>query len=209
MSKKGNIALRKKRSTRKSYAIIVDGETEKWYLELLKKHKKLLLANIVLKPEIPKRKSFTQTYDFVIEKSKEDYDIVFWLIDLDVILKQIKENSKFKKKFKDCIKMVKSHKNIKIIVNNPCLEFWFLLHFRYTDRKFLNCKDIEKELKKYLKDYQKTETYFKKSKNDIYTRLKPYLPKATNNSKKLGKFSLDNLEDSKSEMYKIFDLLEK
>jgi hypothetical protein len=66
---------------------------------------------------------------------------------------------------------------------------------------------LEKELKKHLTDYQKTEKYFKNSRQDIYRRLKPNLETATNNSQKTGNFDFENIYKGISEMHKIFAAL--
>ncbi len=49
--------------------------------------------------------------------------------------------------------------------SSPCFEYWFLLHFEYTDRPFLNCEAVQRQLKKYFPEYTKNLP-------DIYARLK-------------------------------------
>ncbi|MGC3979399.1 MAG: RloB domain-containing protein [Paludibacteraceae bacterium] len=90
-------------------------------------------------------------------------------------------------------------------MNNPCLEFWFLLHNKETSKYFATYTDLEKELKKHLSDYQKTEKYFKNPRQDIYQRLKPLSGKAIKNATLIGKFNFDNMQKGISEMFKIFD----
>lgn len=50
-----------------------------------------------------------------------------------------------------------------IIVNNPCLEFWLLLHFEATSKYFDTCEGAEKQ----LKDYEKTQ---KQTNLDSYSK---------------------------------------
>ena len=38
--------------------------------------------------------------------------------------------------------------NLSIIESRPCIEYWFLLHFVFQDKLFVNCDSVLKELKK-------------------------------------------------------------
>ena len=93
---------------------------------------------------------------------------------------------------------------MKVIVNNPCLEFWFLLHFIQTSKYYRRCSDVTRVLKKYLNGYEKTEKFFKKRDNDIYLRLKPYLQKAIQNAAAIDVFDSENPEKAICEMYELF-----
>ncbi len=64
---------------------------------------------------------------------------------------------------------------------------------------------LEKELKKYLSDYHKTEKYFKNARQDIYQRLKPLLQQAIKRAKAIGEFNFDNTQQGISEMFNIYD----
>ncbi|WP_057936326.1 hypothetical protein [Algoriphagus resistens] len=72
-------------------AVVVDGDTEAWYLNMLKRNHPDLLFQI--KPEIPQKKSLSNQYDKVLSLS-DDYDTVVWMIDMDVILKETREAKK-------------------------------------------------------------------------------------------------------------------
>ena len=80
-------------------------------------------------------------------------------------------------------KKIKKKQNVIVIVNNPCIEYWFLLHFKKTAKFFTDCSSAESELKKYLKNYKKTRKYFTKQDDDIYLKLKDKLNDARENSK--------------------------
>lgn len=54
------------------------------------------------------------------------------------------------------------YRKIYVIVNNPCLEYWFLLHFENSGRTYKNCGDVTTKLKRYLPGYDKSARYFKK-----------------------------------------------
>lgn len=191
---------------RKIFSFVVDGECEIWYLQMLRKNEKLPHINV--EPKLPQKKNLLDQFNIVMELAEES-EKVFWVIDFDNINKETQEAKKGKKtalqQFKDYSNQTPD--NVIIIVNNPCLEFWFLLHYKQTTKYFGTYANLEKELKKHLFDYQKSEKYFKNSRQDIYQRLKPMLETAINNAHKSGNFDFDNIQRGLSEMYKFFDEL--
>ncbi len=98
----------------------------------------------------------------------------------------------------------RKYKNVIFIINNPCLEFWFILHFEKTSKLFDSCAKAETELKKHLKDYEKTQKFFTKQDNDIYIKLKRFLKTAINNSESLGQFDMDEQTKAICEMHLLF-----
>lgn len=192
----------------KRYAVVVDGNCESWYFQMLKRHERKIPAD--LKPEIPQNKSIDEQYKLVIRLAK-DYDKVIWIVDHDVILDETKLVKKgletpVAKLHKYRIKL-QGHKKVHVLINNPCLEFWFLLHFHFTAGVFKDCNNAEDRLKKYLPDFEKTEKYFTKEGNDIYLRLQPMLQSAILNAKKLGEYDHANSEASLAEIYRLFEIL--
>ena len=91
-------------------------------------------------------------------------------------------------------------------MNNPCLEYWFLLHFQKTNKVFTACTDAEKQVSQHLEGYEKTEKFFKKD-NDIYKQLKPYLQTARKNATALGSFDTHNHSKAMCEMPLLFQEL--
>jgi len=194
--------------TKPTFAIIVDGECEVWYFQMLKRNERKLTVNI--KPDIPQKKSLESQFEEV-KKLSEYYDKVFWVLDLDVIIKESRENSKKKNtslnSLKNYISQIESKlKNVVVIINTPCLEYWFLLHQMATCQYYNVCSDVIKELKKHLSDYSKTQNYFTKQHNDIYFRLKKHLKFAIENAKMTGEFESNNPYKGLSEMYKFFEV---
>ncbi|MBN1968204.1 MAG: RloB domain-containing protein [Candidatus Delongbacteria bacterium] len=190
-----------------TFAFVVDGETEIWYLQMLKRNERQLRLNI--KPEIPNKKSIEEQFKLVIDLSRREYTKVFWLIDLDTIIKESRETPKSKKtpllgfiELRDKIK--REYKNVTIIVNNPCLEFWFIQHFERTSQFFDTCAKAETELKKHLKGYEKTQKYFTKQDSDIYIKLLPFLKTAISNSESLGQFDINEQTKPICEMHLLF-----
>jgi hypothetical protein len=194
-------------SKKPSFAFVVDGNDEVWYLQMLKRNERNIRINI--EPKIPNKKSVKEQYNLVCDLSEKEYTKVFWIIDFDTIIKEENEAPKDKKSplksFEEYRKNIaKKHKNVIVIVNNPCLEFWFLLHFEITSKYFENCLSAEKELKKRLPDYEKTEKYFTKQNDDIYLKLKPHLRAALHNSIALGNFDHENPKKAMCEMELLF-----
>jgi hypothetical protein len=190
-----------------SFALVVDGETEVWYFQMLKRNERDLRVSI--KPEIPTKKSLEEQYSLVCDLSKKEYTKVLWIIDLDTIIKEENEVSKGKKSplkmlDKYRAKLAKNYPNVIVIINNPCLEFWFLLHFEKTSKYFNTCSGAENQLKKHLKNYEKTQKFFTKQNDDIYLKLKPNLKSAINNSITLGNFEIQNPKKAMCEMEFLF-----
>jgi len=209
MMTKNNFRRKTKRKGKKTYSIIVDGQTEVWYFQMLKKHEKLLRIDI--KPELPKKKKLSEQFESVIQNSNS-YDKLIWILDFDTIIKESAETKKGEKPaiqlLKEYATKLKEYDNIDILINTPCLEFWLLLHFEDTSKYYSKCESTERKLKiTHLKDYEKTEKYFKKRDNDIYIKLKQHQIKAKRNALKLGNFNFKNPQSGKAEIYKVLEIL--
>lgn len=197
-------------SARKSaIAFVVEGETEMWYLQMLKKNEeKEQNVRINIKPEIPQDSKLEDQYKLVLELAKE-YNNVFWILDFDVILKETRECGKGdKSRLKEFLeyrkKLKKEYDNVKVVINNPCFEYWFLLHFEATQKKYPNCSSAIKKLEKQLPNYSKSERYFKNKSKDIYARLRPYLKDAIENAVAFGGFNVDEPDRAMCEMNELF-----
>ena len=196
-----------KRQTQQSFAVVVDGETEYWYLQMLKHNEPNIPFNI--KPQILQKKNIDQQYELVTELSEEEYDKVFWIVDLDVLLKEEREkrnSTSSLQQFLNYYKSLSKQQKIVVIVNNPCLEYWFLLHFQKTNKVFTACADAEKQVSQKLEGYEKTEKFFKN--NDIYKQLKPFLKTAKKNATALGSFQVNQYKKAMCEMPLLFNTLQ-
>lgn len=195
-----------KREFNKVCTFIVEGETEKWYIAQLKYEENISYFRIL--PEIIRKSSLRYQYH-KIEEFADYSDELYWIIDYDVIkFKDFQSNSnRYSEELKFYINKLKISRKLKnkivIIINNPCLEFWFLLHFKYTSRLYQNYKELKFEFGKIelLNNYEKTNHYFK----NFYSKLKPYLSFAINNAKKLDKIDNKNIDRPSAGMYKIFE----
>lgn len=192
----------------KAFAFVVDGDTEVWYLQMFKRNEREL--NINIEPKLPSKKSIPEQFKMVKDLA-EDYTRVFWIVDYDVIAKETREAKKgaetSEQLFIKLKEKAEKFDNVIVVVNNPCIEFWFLLHFEKTNKLFTDCNSAEKQLKKQLNDYQKTRKYFTKQDNDIYLRLKHKLSDAKVNSKNL-KFDKYNTSKAICEMNSLFEMEE-
>jgi hypothetical protein len=199
---------RKKRNVkaRKTYAFVVDGETEIWYLQMLKRNERELTIGI--EPKLPSKKTLTEQYKMV-EALARDYTKVFWIVDYDVIRKETREAKPgietSEQQFIRLRKNAQEIGNVIVIVNDPCLEFWFLLHLVETARFYDQCSPVERDLSKRVEGYEKTKQYFTKQGQDIYLRLKPHLPEAIHRSKALTPFDPYDTGKAVCEMERLFE----
>ena len=195
------------KSQKQLISFVVDGKCELWYLQLLKQHEKLNDNNIILEPKLPQKKKLKDQFNLVKELSEQS-EKTFWIVDADTILKETRETTRSKKtslqEFQELYTKCLKNKKIHVIVNNPCLEYWFLQHFEQTSKYFATYSDLENSLKKHLPDYKKTEKQYKNPRQNIYQKLMPNLPTAITNAEKLGKFRFENTETGIAEMYEIF-----
>lgn len=194
------------------FSFVVDGKCELWYLQLLKHHEEInVKKKINIEPKLPQKKKLKDQFELVIKLSDES-EKVFWIIDLDSILKETKEAKRgertslqeLEELYAKCLKIEK----IIVIVNNPCLEYWFLQHYEQTSKYFATFSSLKNTLQKYLPNYEKKEKYYKNSCQNIYQKLKPSLPIGITNAKKLGKFRFEKTDIGMAEMYKIFHELQ-
>lgn len=171
--------------TNDSIALVVDGKDEKWYMEKVKEHYTCSkLKNTKIKPELPSKKKVQDLFDLAKAKLDEGYYFVILILDMDAPLKDAGEMSKFKELYHKYI-LAKENKlsgqqkkkygwmkNMLLVVNNPCLEYWYLLHFYKTTKHYSEYKVLKPELKLIprLSDYDKNEKYYN-SHPDIYERL--------------------------------------
>ncbi|BDD02478.1 RloB family protein [Persicobacter psychrovividus] len=204
---------RKVRKAKPKYSIIVDGETEIWYLQMLKQHENL--RHIDIKPELPKKKKMADQYDLVMVNSRI-YDQVIWLIDLDVILKEqrewenksAKQSPSPQQEFKQYYREISGLENVHIFVNTPCLEFWYLLHLRETSRYFSDYANVVKLFKgSVLEGYEKSERYYKQGRLDLYLKLQPEQVTANNRATSLGNFDIQEMSQAKSEMFRLLEVI--
>jgi len=46
--------------------------------------------------------------------------------------------------------------NYRLAISNPAFEYWYLLHFGYTDRQFASAREVIQELREHINGYEKS-----------------------------------------------------
>lgn len=214
---------RKPRKALSAIAIIVDGQDEKWYVNKVKEHYPCDALKIIkVKPELPERKKVQELFDFAKSKLEKEYTFVVLIVDFDEPLKDTKEFNKFKELYTKYVaaknnSLVGRQKTnygwmekLLLIVNNPCLEYWYLLHYSKTSKFFSDYAALCPELRKIpdFAQYEKCEKYYN-SHPDIYVRLDKNNGLA-NARKNAMPFNLDNCTyTGGSEMNCLFDYFDQ
>lgn len=137
--------------------ILGEGKTEQYYFTHLKT---LLGFQYIVKPRFCRNSSI----DEICRRIKDlinDYVFIICVIDLDVINRDSKEKLKYEKLIH---KYSNNEKKILFCTSLPSIEYWFLLHYKFTNKYFKDSDEVANELKKYIKDYEKKEEYLKKTK---------------------------------------------
>lgn len=190
---------------KKTFAIVGDGDCEKWYFQLLKENEKLTI-NIL--PQLLKKASLKKQYEYVKDLA-DTYDKVFWIVDYDVIERETKEckagEEKRSEEFARYYTELSKLENVEILVVNTCFEYWLFLHFKYSKKNYQDCDETGKDLKKEFAAYEKTEKFYKKNNSDIYSSLKPNLPNAIKHASKLGTFDIKNPNNPVCEIHRLFN----
>lgn len=69
---------------------------------------------------------------------------------------------------------------VKLILSNPCIEIWYLLHFRYSTGAVKSSRRAKEELAAYISGYHESL--------DIYSIIRDKLPEALKNADKLRRY---------------------
>lgn len=214
------------RPVNKTIVIIVDGEDEKWYLEKVREHyKPAVLKKVRIVPELATKKKIKDLLEEAHQKVLDGSYRVFLLLDFDDPLKNkgefdnfkifydeyslANDNAKFELLSTKRKKKLEWMRQLQLVVNSPCLEYWYLLHDHKTTKFYKTFADLLPELRKIpgFKDYIKEERYYKSSPN-IYQRLggDAALEKARNNSVLFDMERCKNI--GLSEMSLVFDFFD-
>lgn len=150
---------------RKTIALIGEGIAEKYYIDSLKGISPFVIMPRELGIKASNLKSLNKNICLCIEKG---FSEIYCLIDMDgkTSGKTQSEYLTLKKKFHNKIFSKKSkgiNSKVVFLETERCTELWFLYYFTKgaITRKFNNYDELEKELKKYRPNYEKSEKYFK------------------------------------------------
>lgn len=211
-----------RRKLNNTIAIIVDGKDEKWYVETIKKHYQNqcpAIKGVKIEPDLPQEKKVEELFDLAQTKHLEGYKHIVLIVDLDAILTDPKELQKFRDSYCKYVSVKNGNANVRVspkqkwmqdltlVINNPCLEYWYIVHFENTNRFFKDFEELKPVLQKHLSDYEKSEKYYK-GNPDIYSRLgaDQGLLIARQNAKKFSAFDHATCQTCGiTEMDKLFD----
>lgn len=145
-----------RRDTRKVMVVLGDGKTEQHYLTHLKKLKKY---KFTIRPSLFSNITIENVEYYIEEHLSGGCNNIIYITDYDTIVNQhkLEKFNKLKRKYAQ-------KKEVLICETMPSIEFWFLLHFCKTTTEFASCDDVTRFLKRYLPDYDKSESYLKSSK---------------------------------------------
>lgn len=149
-----NKRFQRKDSTRQplSTALVVcEGDTERLYVEALVKRFNINPRRLkVLKAKHSDAQHIVENAKSQKEKESEKgnhYDQVFVIFDKDENdVEKVRNNAK-----KD---------NIQTIVSAPCFEYWILLHYELTDRAYVKCAQVVRDVKEFCHNHEKTNSAF-------------------------------------------------
>ena len=131
------IRLSKEKQMKPNFFVYCEGKTEIAYIKFLRS-----LYRVPIQVIPKKGKSNISKDD--IENSKRDYvttnqDKTFLMFDLDVA---------------GVLEHLQKIPDAELLVSNPCVELWFLLHYQEQKSKLTSKKCIQK-LQSFTKDYKK------------------------------------------------------
>jgi hypothetical protein len=174
-----------------------DGHTESIYFTDFRDIERPEGLSIV--PELPgKIGSFAGVLQRAVELN-EDYDCVYALIDMDMILAQ-NQLPAYRNQ-----KAAAQRAGVIVVENNPCFEIWLLLHFKRTGQHFANCNEVVRQLREFIPDYNKSQRYIEAAR--LYTNYHHLIAEqAIPNAAFLeaGREDLDELYP-RAEVYRFFE----
>jgi hypothetical protein len=136
--------------------IIGEGITENYYFSHMKN---VFGYKCTIRPRF-----FCKTCVSQIEKQiKEVYEsgvTIFCVTDADVARRTPAEQQRL-----NALKAeYKNKKNVIFCDSMPCIEYWFLLHYKDTCPTYDNTQQVVRDLKKFIKNYEKTKDFLEKEK---------------------------------------------
>lgn len=148
MARKG----RTQRAQRTFTKIIGEGITEKYYSKKAKAEFKTdwKVENKHFRDSSPKG---------LYEIAKSELDLghtIYCLVDKDKVRDGDETAQKYMTKLEE---LDAENENFTLCATMPCIEYWFLTHYKNTNKYFASDKTIIQELKDDIPQYDKTEKY--------------------------------------------------
>ncbi len=155
-------------ATGHTFLIMVEGEaTEPAYLEAVRARLKRRAAAVLVQhgrhtdPVGMVREAIKLRDAHAAKPNSEPYDRVWVVFDRET------QNHPRREQVPAALALAEAN-DIQVALSIPSIEFWLLLHFDYTTKAFEGCAAIKKALKKFIKDYEKSDLPL----NDLLGRVK-------------------------------------
>lgn len=165
--------------------LVGEGITEQYYFTHLRK---LYNLKYKIQPRFFGNTSI-KAIDEVVNQLVSADMFVICVFDLDTSERDKKEKEKLDKFiscYKDC-------ENVIICTSLPSIEYWFLIHYKDTNKYFNTSKEVERELINHIKNYEKTKKFLEKEKwvKDLCTnnKIETAIERAKKNKTKQGSYT--------------------
>lgn len=166
--------LSQNKKIRPSFWVFCEGETEKYYINYLKLKYRQSIEIITKIAGNEINEKYIKSYKK--DKPTHEKDITFLIYDADVI---------------NIVEKLLKIKHSTLILSNPSIEFWFLLHFK-NQKAEISTKDCIKELTNRNKNHYK--------KGEIDNNLKKKFEEKQTEAIKFAK-TLEHFKNPSSNFY--------
>lgn len=173
--------------------VIGEGLTEQYYFRHIRS---IFGYRYVLKPYFFGTTSLREMERKIIEII-EGNGIAICVFDSDVA----KRNEAEKKKLNSLFKKYGNKASVVFCHSLPSIEYWFLLHYRNTNRAFRDADDVEHKLKSFIKNYKKDTKFLENERWVDGLCADRKLESAIERARKFSESG-----ESYSNIYKAFDI---
>ncbi len=189
------------REQQKRILIACEGDSERLYFESLSQANKLQTVVVI---ECACGGYAGRVVELAIEqrdkakKEENPFDIIWCVFDTEGIDQ--------KEEFLKAIANAKK-REFNLAISNPCVEYWFILHFEQTTASLANADDAVKRLKIHEPDYEKSLVFMEKF---VPQRILPKTNTAIKHAKScLAEVEMTNTENFPNPCTTLHNLIEE
>lgn len=176
--------------------VIGEGLTEQYYFRHIRS---IFGYRYILKPYFFGTTSLKEM-ELKINEVVEGNGIAVCVFDVDVASRNVAEQRKLNR----LLHKYERKPNVIFCESMPSIEFWFLIHYQNTNRHFNDAAAVERELKRHLENYEKTEHFLERDH---------WMRELSGDEKLIGAIvrarNFGDTGHSRSNIYKAFDEFEK